>query len=65
MMRVGISQLGERQTGDPKVACSIHAHRIFLGHPTKPIALGKFVTSNGFLSFNSGIPLSQSRLANL
>ncbi|CAK7335586.1 unnamed protein product [Dovyalis caffra] len=25
----GIAQLGERQTEDLKVACSIHAHRIF------------------------------------
>ncbi|KAK4765868.1 hypothetical protein SAY87_007510 [Trapa incisa] len=27
--RAGIAQLGERQTEDLKVACSIHAHRIF------------------------------------
>ena len=26
----GIAQLGERQTEDLKVACSIHAHRIFI-----------------------------------
>ena len=26
---MGIAQLGERQTEDLKVACSIHAHRIF------------------------------------
>ena len=28
--RAGIAQLGERQTEDLKVACSIHAHRIIL-----------------------------------
>jgi hypothetical protein len=28
-MEAGIAQLGERQTEDLKVACSIHAHRIF------------------------------------
>ena len=27
--QAGIAQLGERQTEDLKVACSIHAHRIF------------------------------------
>ncbi|CAK7322462.1 unnamed protein product [Dovyalis caffra] len=30
----GIAQLGERQTEDLKVACSIHAHRIMYGRAT-------------------------------
>ena len=29
-MAAGIAQLGERQTEDLKVACSIHAHRTFV-----------------------------------
>ena len=31
--KAGIAQLGERQTEDLKVACSIHAHRIVLFCP--------------------------------
>ena len=42
--QAGIAQLGERQTEDLKVACSIHAHRIFCISmfyfvPTKPLWL--------------------------
>ena len=44
--RAGIAQLGERQTEDLKVACSIHAHRslssffIYLFFKVLPFFLG-------------------------
>lgn len=32
----GIAQLGERQTEDLKVTCSIHVHRIFISSIIQP-----------------------------
>ena len=48
----GIAQLGERQTEDLKVACSIHAHRKFFTTTTDHVGRGiTFCRYNFFFFF--------------
>ena len=60
----GIAQLGERQTEDLKVACSIHAHRIFL-LPLSGFAGGASRVTNSPLRWTPAVhdSLLQSRFS--